>query len=440
MNRRSLLVLALTAALAAALAAFLAPRPHHLGDAGTGDAALAQRVRDAAGDVPGHRGLQVALVEGGRTATATVGARGGGPLFEIGSLAKPLTAMLFADLVADGVVRPGDTLAATLPQVAFEDPRTGAVTLEELATHRSGLPRLATGNPVVSGLRTLAGRNPYEGQDVGAVLAAAAAARTGDDRGRVVYSNFGMTLLGQALAARTGIPYPELLADRVLRPLGMTATVVAGPPPPGADATTPRFDAGDGGRIGWAWFTDTHGGREITWHNGATGGFSAYLAIDRAAGRAVVVLGDTDRGVENLGLRLLGVTGAPDPAPHRPFAVAVTLLALLAGAGTTAAAALAPARPGPWWRPAADRLRVLTAALSAAVWLAGVWRFGAWLAVPPWLWVVAAGLAAGGAAVAVLRWRSLPADATGRPGARWAAVAVSAVVDAAALAVLAWMW
>ncbi|GAA4440671.1 hypothetical protein [Phytohabitans houttuyneae] len=44
----------------------------------------------------------------------------------------------------------------------------------------------------------------------------------------------------------------------------------------------------------------------VTWHNGDTGGFSAYAGFDRAEGRGVVVLGNTDRSVDNLGRRLLG--------------------------------------------------------------------------------------------------------------------------------------
>jgi CubicO group peptidase (beta-lactamase class C family) len=198
-------VLIVAVGLLAAVAAYLVmPRPPHPGATQTGDAALADRVRAAVGDGTGHRGLAVAMIENGRTTLATLGEQSGGDRYEIGSLAKPLTGMLLADLVADGVVRPTDTLASTLPQVTFVDPATGAITLEELASHRSGLPRLAGINPLTGARASLSGGNPYAGMDVDALLAAAATARVGSTRGSVEYSNFGMSLLGQALATRAG--------------------------------------------------------------------------------------------------------------------------------------------------------------------------------------------------------------------------------------------
>ena len=40
-------------------------------------------------------------------------------------------------------------------------------------------------------------------------------------RPRIRYSNFGAALLGQALAARAGVPFEQLVEERVLRPLGV---------------------------------------------------------------------------------------------------------------------------------------------------------------------------------------------------------------------------
>src|SRR5436309_8437221 len=62
-------------------------------------------------------------------------------LFEIGSISKVFTAILLADAVAEGKLSLGDTLAKRLP-VKFADPATGAVTLRQLGTHTSCLPRL----------------------------------------------------------------------------------------------------------------------------------------------------------------------------------------------------------------------------------------------------------------------------------------------------------
>jgi CubicO group peptidase (beta-lactamase class C family) len=228
MNRTpkiTLMVAAVTGPAVALLGLLVAPDPHRLGTARAGDPALAQRVVSVIdGNTAGYQGLSVALIEGGRTSTAVVGDTGGGPLFEIGSVAKTFTGMLLASLVADGTVRADEPLRALLPDVRFTDPAVGDVTLQELAAHTSGLPRVAPGSlgsTVESLVANLRGANPYGGADVEAVVAAAGRATVGDSRGTIDYSNFGMALLGQALANRAGTPYPQLVTERVLRPLGL---------------------------------------------------------------------------------------------------------------------------------------------------------------------------------------------------------------------------
>src|SRR3954453_15736326 len=62
-------------------------------------------------------------------------------LFEIGSITKVLTGILIPDGVAEGKISLDDTLAQRLP-VKFAQASTGAVTLRQLATHTSCLPRL----------------------------------------------------------------------------------------------------------------------------------------------------------------------------------------------------------------------------------------------------------------------------------------------------------
>jgi CubicO group peptidase (beta-lactamase class C family) len=483
LSPRTRLAAGVTALLVALLAVLVMPRPWHPGGAQTGDGALAADLRAALGDDDtGYRGLAVARVTGAGTAVATVGDTGGGSRFEIGSVTKTFTGMLLADQIAAGTVRPADTLGAVWPDVRFSDPATATITLEELASHRSGLPRLGGISLLDTVPATLGGGDPYAGADVGALLAAAAQTRVGPGRGTVEYSNFGMALLGQALAARAGMPYPELVAARLLRPLGMARTgtaaggdlavgataegrptapwsgdgyapagvgvrstaadlaafvagVLAGTAP-GASATEPRFAAPDGDRVGYGWFTSTAGDRELLWHNGGTGGFSSYVGIDRAAGRGVVVLGNTDRGVERLGMALLGAP-APDTPADGWTGVLVTIVGLLIAAGTLPLLAGTPAGRHTVWRPAPDRLRVLSGVLSSAFLLAGLTRIGTWVTVPPALWVIGCGLAAGGLAALVLRWGQLPTIRDGRPWLRWASFGVSATVAAVVLIAVA---
>lgn len=57
-------------------------------------------------------------------------------------------------------------------------------------------------------------------------------------------------------------------------------------------------------RIGAAWITSRADGRPVTWHNGGTGGWRTMLCLDRAAGRAAVVVNGRAVGVDQLGVDL----------------------------------------------------------------------------------------------------------------------------------------
>ncbi|MBB5111853.1 serine hydrolase domain-containing protein [Micromonospora echinospora] len=481
-------VLTVVAGLVAATAAAgLMPRPPELGRRQTGDADLAATARAAAGDPEGLRGLAVAVVDGGRVRVAGLGDRApGGPAvepgtpFEIGSIAKPLTGMLLAHQAVAGVVRPDDRLTAVLPDVTGP---AGEVTLAELASHRSGLPRLPLDSPgamLSTWWATSTAGNAYAGNDVDRIVADARGAEPDDDRGAVSYSNFGAALLGQALAARAGVGYPELVGRDVLRPLGMAATVVATEPghlpgdraegatasgrsadpwlgagyapagvgvwstaedlvrlvaamlagtAPGADAATPRFDAGDDSRIGYGWFTSRHHDREIVWHNGGTGGFRAYVGYDRAADRGVVVLGNTTRDVDPIGLRLLDVRGAAasestglDGWIGAALALTLTFLGGLSLWSTA--------------RRGKDRVTVLSDAVWAVVSLGLAHRFGDWSVVPGWLWPLGTALAGVAVVPAVRRWRALPVVAGAPAWRRWTGAALSAAFAGLAVVVI----
>jgi CubicO group peptidase (beta-lactamase class C family) len=196
-------------------------------------------------------------------------------------------------------------------------------------------------------------RNPYTA-DVRTLLAQADAAKI-LGRGTFSYSNLGTALLGQALAAHAGVGYPDLLRRRLFERLGMTQSSVPlsadDLPPnaptgwsaggkhqqswtinayapaggvrstpddmaryaralldgsaPGLSALEPRWDAGDGHRVGYAWFTDHVGSTDISWHNGATGGFSSILALDRSRAAAVVILANTVATLDEIAIRVL---------------------------------------------------------------------------------------------------------------------------------------
>jgi len=128
--------------------------------------------------------------------------------YEIGSVTKTMTSMIFAAAVDAGEVS-ADTTVGSLLDLG-SSPVAG-VMLEELASHRSGLPRIASGVKTRIGaiVAVLRHRNPYTA-DLPTFLAHAKAWKIAA-RGQFSYSNLGAALLGQALAAHAGTGYPRLV-------------------------------------------------------------------------------------------------------------------------------------------------------------------------------------------------------------------------------------
>jgi serine-type D-Ala-D-Ala carboxypeptidase/endopeptidase len=257
---------------------------------------------------------------------ATTGEAASSEFFELGSLTKTLTATLLAVQVVAGELTLEHTVGSILGPRAG---RAANVTLGQLATHTSGLPRLAPNSITIP----FWPRDPYRFYGRQRLWA-------GLDRvelssaGRFAYSNLGYSLLGECLAQAMGMTFAAGLADEVLRPAQMTTArcqpcprrglvrghghwLMAGrrwhdrlPGAGGVDGTvldvaawatanlepdsTPlaeavrlaqqvhHSDAQTAVGLGWV-VRD-----EIRWHNGATGGFQSMLAFD--SGRAVAAL------------------------------------------------------------------------------------------------------------------------------------------------------
>ena len=135
--------------------------------------------------------------------------------FEIGSITKTMTAALLASLVGDGVLALEDEIGRWL-----EAGPNGNITLEHLATHTSGLPRLAPNQPTGEA-------NPYRDFTAGRAEEGLRTVTRTPDAG-FLYSNFGYQLLGLVLERASGQRYQDLLAERLLGPLGMTRSGVGG--------------------------------------------------------------------------------------------------------------------------------------------------------------------------------------------------------------------
>jgi CubicO group peptidase (beta-lactamase class C family) len=272
--------------------------------------------------------------------------------FEIGSITKTMTATLLASLAGDGVLALDDEIGRWLDAGPNAD-----ITLGQLATHTSGLPPLAPNQPTEEA-------NPYRDFTAQRAEEGLRAVTRTPGAGHV-YSNFGYQLLGLVLERASSHRYQDLLAERLLRPLGMTCSgagaagggtritgYAAGQPAghwdfalpgPGAVEATigdlarylsaclapsggplgvaiklcqqPRVRlAGNGNAVGLAWFT--LGG--LLFHNGGTGGFSASVAVDQAAGHAVGALVNTHgSSVALLDAAVMAPVNGGDPRPAR---------------------------------------------------------------------------------------------------------------------------
>ncbi|MFG1664723.1 serine hydrolase domain-containing protein [Streptomyces sp. Y7] len=169
--------------------------------------------------------------------------------YEIGSASKTFTGLLLARLIERGLLTGGE------PAAAWLDPgrRTGATsaTLAHLVTHTAGLPTLPADfyRRALPAWRT----NPYGRYPAERVVDAFLRHRPRHRPGtRWRYSNFGVAVLGHALAAATGTAWEDLLGTHVLRPLGLGGTALRPEDPKtdavghGKDGRTPTlaFDSG----------------------------------------------------------------------------------------------------------------------------------------------------------------------------------------------------
>jgi D-alanyl-D-alanine carboxypeptidase len=139
--------------------------------------------------------------------------------FRIASISKQLTAVAVLQLVDEGKV----DLAAPIGQYLTGTPRAWAkVTIAELLSHTSGIVTRADAPAAVTAAldraTTLAElRKILDAQPLGAFGPGT----------RHVYNNWGYSLLAQLLETESGRTYCDYVAERLLRPLGMTHTECA---------------------------------------------------------------------------------------------------------------------------------------------------------------------------------------------------------------------
>lgn len=267
-------------------------------------------------------------------------------LYEIGSVTKLFVGVLLADAVKRGEVRLDAPISAYLPKNVKTPNFDGKeITLLDLATHTSGLPRLPD---------NLAPKNPadpyadFTAQNLYDFLSNHKLNRA--PGAEYEYSNLGAGLLGHILSLRAKTSFDQLITTRIFKPLKMTDTSLALPAAKkarhaeglnaanqptalwffdslagaGAIRSTSedmaKFIAAAAGitktplaqafaealkpqrqgqnkivRIGLCWNKVDFKGTEIFWHGGGTYGFSSYLAIDPKAKKGAFLANNTGK-------------------------------------------------------------------------------------------------------------------------------------------------
>jgi beta-lactamase class C len=164
-------------------------------------------------------GAAVVVISNGKAATYLFGVANkekGTPvtkdtIFELGSISKVFTSLLLAEQVDGAKMQLNDLVTDYVPNLSdsFDD-----ITLLNLATHTSGLP-----NGVPENIKTPAQLNDY--------LSNYSSEEFADDHWQ--YSNFGIGLLGMALANQAHKNLNDMYISYILKPLHMQPIGIAVP-------------------------------------------------------------------------------------------------------------------------------------------------------------------------------------------------------------------
>ena len=166
-------------------------------------------------------GLVIGVIEHGQRRIFAYGTAKPDSIFEIGSITKTFTGLVLAQMVVQNKLTLDTPIRTLLPTGFVAKPEGAEITLADLATQHSGLPRMPDNfkpkDPV----------NPYPDYHPAQLhefLARRGVAKPAD--AGYLYSNLGFGLLGYGLSLRAGIPYGQLVSTEVLGPMHMSDTGV----------------------------------------------------------------------------------------------------------------------------------------------------------------------------------------------------------------------
>ena len=333
--------------------------------------AISARVTDAE-----YPAMVIAVLNGDRSQVYSFGKLDNGKVpdadtvFQIGSITKTFTATLLAESLTQGGLTLDTPVAKLLPAYKLPSRDGKQITLGELASQYSGLPRLPDNLDSAA-----VPQDPYANYDAAKLKIFLAKYVLSRDPGSAYeYSNLGFGLLGYALAQRAGMSYDALLQAKILQPLGMSSTsatlsdsldsrwatghdesgkpikpwhmgVLAGAGAinsSGADMLrylkanmghgndalqiamrlthNPRRGVSKNERIGLAWMTLHDSQGDVIWHNGMTGGYASFMGFTSDGQLGIVILTNKAQSVDDLGFATL-LDGAPLAPAEKTFAM-----------------------------------------------------------------------------------------------------------------------
>lgn len=261
-------------------------------------------------------------------------------VFEIGSISKVFTSVLFSKQIRLERLSVDDKLASLLPVPIEKAPEESKeITLKMLANHTSGLPAI----PQNMMLLMMADQhNPYKDYSTTHIDDYYKNQMILDNPPNTVnaYSNLGAGTLGYILTTVTGKSFETLLQEDIFQPLEMTnstsiranvekSKLVAGLYPDGKETSNwdftdamvgcggiksnavdmekfirknfeddemynlpqvPTFSINETLEIGLGWHITLRENQRLLWHNGGTGGYRSCMALDKENRTAVLIL------------------------------------------------------------------------------------------------------------------------------------------------------
>ena len=148
----------------------------------------------------------------------------GNTFFDIGSITKTFTTLLLADMATQGVVNLTDPIEKYLPaSVKVPEFKGHKITLENLASHTSGLPEWPSNIWLSNKVGVF---NPNYNETM-LYQGLSNTTLTREPGSEFQYSSFGIGLLAHILSLKAGLPYEQLVKHRILDVLGMNDTKIS---------------------------------------------------------------------------------------------------------------------------------------------------------------------------------------------------------------------